>query len=73
MTTKRRRRAQGWVYYSTQVRGASGNYDWPVTFDVGDGYVGITQHTDGNIARVLLSPAQYKALVAFVERGKHSR
>jgi hypothetical protein len=44
-----------------------------VTFDIVDGYVGITQRPDGNIERVLLSPAQYKALVAFVERGEHTR
>jgi hypothetical protein len=73
MTTTKPRRAKGRVYYSTKVRGASGNYDWPVTFDIVDGYVGITQRPDGNIERVLLSPAQYKALVAFVERGEHTR
>jgi hypothetical protein len=70
--TKRPRRAKGTAHYSTQIDGARGNYGWPAAFDVIDGYVGITQRCDnGEIERVLLSPAQYRALVEFVEHGKH--
>ena len=71
--TTRPRRARGRVYYSAEIEGAHGNYAWPVEFDVVDGYIGITQRTHRNIERVLLSPAQFRALVAFVERGEHAR
>jgi hypothetical protein len=38
-------------------------YAWTVIFDQsGDGYLGVSQNTD----RVLLSPAQVRALLAFV-------
>lgn len=59
--------------YSEEIEGARGNYDWPVRFDVTDGYIGITQthepeapHEQRTIERVLLSPKQVEALLDFL-------
>ena len=55
--------------YSPDITGDDGNYRLAVRFDRTGGYVGITQRdpTLGRtLDRVLLSPAQVKALVAFV-------
>lgn len=54
--------------YSERVKGDRGNFEQAVRFDVTRGYVGITQlDIDGVTVndRVLLSPAQFKALVSF--------
>lgn len=52
--------------YSDRVQGDVGNFDWTVRFDVTDGYVGISQWGDSGCERILLSPAQMKALFEFV-------
>ena len=49
--------------YSAEIKGARGNYNWSVSFDKTNGYIGILQTGD----HVLLSPAQFKALVKFAE------
>jgi len=49
--------------YSESVPGAAVNYNWPVQFDMTDGTLGITQVDD----RVLLSPYQVKALLAWLK------
>lgn len=55
------------IEYSEWLKGAEGNYGWRARFDLsGGGYLGISQ--DGG-SRVLLSPSQVQALVAFVSRG----
>lgn len=60
--------------YSPAIPGNEGNHEWPVEFDWTDGYIGIVQPQDGRLDRVLLSPAQVKALVAFVKnRGREQR
>lgn len=55
---------RGRTYYSAVIKGTRGNYGMPVRFDKTDGYIGINQLTD----RILLSPAQVKALIAFIEK-----
>jgi hypothetical protein len=53
--------------YSAPIPGDAGNYQWRVRFDRTGGYLGITQY-EGDMfkERVLLSPAQVKALLAFL-------
>lgn len=65
---------KGRTYYSDKIKGARGNYDWPVTYDLTDGYLGITQ-TEGDAVkdRVLLSPMQVKELTEFIERHQRRR
>lgn len=60
--------AKGITTYSDKIQGNPTNYDWPVSFDKTDGYVGITQlETDGSVKdRVLLSPKQMTELLRFV-------
>jgi len=56
--------------YSETVEGDQGNYNWPARFDNTNGYIGITQSDNPNVnetSRVLLSPDQVKALIAFVK------
>ena len=55
------------IHYSKNIPGDSGNYDWAVSFDFSQGYVGINQIQNGNKAedRVLLSAKQVEALIAF--------
>jgi hypothetical protein len=53
---------RGTTYYSPNVPGSPGNFNHRAQFDYTDGYIGITALPD----RVLLSPAQYRVLVAFV-------
>jgi hypothetical protein len=53
--------------YSANVPGAAGNYHWSARFDRTDGFLGITQERDdGPHERVLLSPAQVRALLRFI-------
>lgn len=62
--------------YSDRVPGTAQNFDKSVQFDVTDGFVGITQYdgqTDDVTDRVLLSPQQWRELVAFVKRAKLHR
>ncbi len=67
-------RNDGRTTYSEKVKGARGNYGWLAMFDLTDEYLGITQF-EGEVAkdRVLLSPAQVKELLEFVDRQKTSR
>lgn len=60
--------------YSESIKGARGNYHWPVRFDNSGGYIGITQTEDGKVRdRVLLSPNQVEELIAFVALPKKRR
>jgi hypothetical protein len=52
--------------YSEKFKGDKGNYGWPVSFDVTDGYIGISQTGDTETERVLLSPSQVKAMLLFL-------
>ena len=52
--------------YSKKFKGDKGNYGWAVSFDVADGYVGINQHADDGMGRVLMTPSQMKALLRFL-------
>lgn len=54
--------------YSNKIAGSRRNYNWPVRFDMsGTGFLGISQFKNGEPKeRVLLSPEQVKALLAFV-------
>ncbi len=63
--------------YSLKIEGEPPNYNWPVSFDITDGFVGIDQYKDyaerRTIDRVLLSPTQMQELIAFVKRRRHNR
>lgn len=67
---------RGITDYSEREKGDYGNHFRDVRFDVTDGFVGITAwepdsaHVDG---RVLLSPSQFVALLAFVGAAKTHR
>jgi hypothetical protein len=58
----------GTTEYSAEIEGTTGNYNYPVRFDITDGFLGVDQTKDGQIERVLLSPQQVKELIAFVKR-----
>jgi hypothetical protein len=58
----------GRTVYTERIKGDEGNHGRDAQFDLTDGYLGITDFED----RVLLSPAQVKALVNFVV-GKKAR
>lgn len=65
--------------YSRREKGEARNHHHAARYDVTDGFVGITQF-DGDSAtlsvatdRVLLSPSQFSALVAFVGAAKRHR
>lgn len=60
-------------FYSKGIKGDEGNYEWEVNFDLTRGYVGISQMANGTHERVLLSPAQTKELVAFIEKYSPKR
>ena len=63
---------KGITYYSEKIPGSQGNYKWPARFDLTDGYLGIDNFpnlADERGSRVLLSPQQVKALLAFL-KGK---
>jgi len=55
------------IRYSDNIDGDAGNYGWRVQFDILGGYLGITQLAGGRTERVLLSPAQVRALLAFYD------
>lgn len=62
--------------YSERVKGERANHGHTCRFDVMDGFVGITQFegdTDQVTDRVLLSPRQWAALVAFLKRAERHR
>lgn len=65
---------RGRTYYSEKIKGDRGNFEWLARFDRTDGYLGITQF-DGDAVkdRVLLSPAQIRQLLEFVNQGKKTR
>lgn len=60
------------ITYSPEHPGCDGNHNQPVRFDNTVGYIGINQRKGDGLDRVLLSPAQVKALLKFlgVRRGK---
>jgi hypothetical protein len=63
--------AKGQTHYSEKINGARGNYNWPVRFEVTDGYLGIWQYEDGKVKDcVLLSPKQVSELTKFVEQKR---
>lgn len=64
---------KGQTYYSDEIAGTRGNFNWTTTFDFTDGYVGITQKEENGTVkdRVLLSSKQAEELVAFIERKGH--
>jgi len=53
------------IKYSDEIPGTTGNYGWPVRFDVHDGFIGISQTQDQHSERIRLSPTQFKSLVKF--------
>lgn len=62
------------IKYTEKLKGDDGNYDWVARLDLDRGYLGVTQWVDnGKIERVLLSPAQVDALLAFVRANNASR
>ena len=59
----------GITHYSVSAQGARGNYQQEARFDWTDGYLGIVQSGGPrNLDRILLSPSQVRALIAFVKR-----
>lgn len=73
MSVKLRSTRNDTTQYSAAITGDKGNHLFPVRFDLTGQYLGITttDPVDGTIERVLLSPAQVRALIQFVtlERG----
>ena len=63
---------KGITTYSEKIPGNSGNYHWSATFENIGGFIGITQEhfITGSVERVLLSPRQVKALIAFVTKRR---
>ena len=57
------------IKYSEKVKGNNQNYNWAVRFDSDHGYLGISQYNEdgSHKERVLLSPAQVKALQEFLQ------
>jgi len=61
-------RRRGLTAYSDRQAGDRGNHGTSVRFDLTDGYVGISQFVESTVAdRVLLTPAQWRALREFVQ------
>jgi len=62
------------IKYSEKVKGNNQNYNWAVRFDRDHGYLGISQYNEdgSHKERVLLSPAQVKALQEFLQVNKAS-
>lgn len=58
------------THYSDEIPGARGNYNWPVTYDLTGGFLGITQKDEnGKVKdRILLSPKQAQELTRFLAR-----
>lgn len=61
-----RKAETGLTRYSTTVQGNSRNHGLPMQADLTDGYLGITQSQAMGCDRVLLTPTQVKALLAFL-------
>ncbi len=62
---------KGRTRYSRTFKGCKANYKWPVSFDVTDGFLGISQKSFGGMTeRILLSPSQYKALLQFMREDQ---
>jgi hypothetical protein len=54
--------------YSDEFAGNKRNYNLPVRFDLTGGYLGITQSPgSGHSERVLLTPAQVRRLIGWLE------
>jgi hypothetical protein len=59
--------AKGQTHYSDEIPGAKQNYNFSVTFDLTDGFLGIVQKDAGVVKdRVLLSPEQVEELTKFL-------
>ena len=54
--------------YSERIQGDRGNHKLAVSFDLTGSHLGINQYDGDRMDRVLLSPAQVKALIAFVRK-----
>lgn len=62
---------KGITEYSKKIPGAPGNFQWPVNFDLTDGFLGIDQeHPSAGDERVLLCPRQVAALLEFLREKK---
>lgn len=62
---------KGRTHYSEEIKGARGNYNFPVRYDLTDGYLGITQKESGTVMdRVLLSPRQVEEMTKFLDRPR---
>jgi len=68
---------RGITDYSDRVPGETRNHDHACSFDVTDGFVGITQYDTADPTRVtdrvLLSPAQFRALLDFLDTARRHR
>ena len=62
--------------YSAAIAGSSGNYERAARYDWTGGFLGITQFasdpSSAILNRVLLSPQQVEALVAFMHRHQRT-
>lgn len=63
--------------YSEKIAGERRNHDHACRFDVTDGFVGINQYASDDPTRltdrVLLSPTQFRELLAFLKRARRHR
>lgn len=59
--------------YSKTIPGSPGNYNWNVSFDETDGFIGITQMQGKECERVLLNKHQVRALIEFVIPKKRKK
>ena len=62
-------RETGITHYSDPIAGERSNHNWGVRYDWTDGILGVTQRDDNGAFkdRVLLSPTQVRALLAFIK------
>ncbi len=63
----------GITTFSKKVPGRKENFNWDVSFDETDNFIGISQYEKGNEGwnqRVLLSPRQVDELIKFVKRTR---
>lgn len=65
---------KGSTIYSRKVEGDAANYHNACTFDLTDGYLGITEVQPGRktIERVLLSPKQVDALIDWLRKRRRA-
>ena len=63
--TKRSKRSADQTIYSLHFPGDLGNHEVSIRADITGGYIGLTA-TEGDWNRLLISPAQWKHILAFV-------